>query len=143
MQRQGGFLLKGFPMAPSSLPYLHKTSVHASIKKFQEAPSIDFSSLDDKFSSIDESLKKTHQILGEYMAALKVKENTVLHECELEEELFYLYHLFPLWKVWINLLQTDEVVAQMDDPPYEKKVQEVLFYHDVTEKFCHARKLPI
>lgn len=111
--------------------------------KVVAAPSLDFSSLPKKFSHLDESLKKTHAILKEYMAALEMQGNTVLQECELEEELFYFDHLSPLWKVWKNLLQTDDIVGRMQDPSYEKKLQEVLFYQDVTEKFCHARNLSI
>jgi len=112
-------------------------------QKVESAPPVDVSSIPEKFHHLDESLKKTRAILTEYMEALEQRKNTVLHECELEEELFFQYHLFPLWKVWKNLLQTEEILGRMTDLPFEKKLQQVLFYQDVTEKFCHERNLSV
>ena len=100
-------------------------------------------SFPEKFQHLDESLKKTRAILKEYMEALEQRKNTVLQECELEEELFFQYHLFPLWEVWKNLLQTDEILGRMTDLPFEKKLQQVLFYQDVTKEFCHERNLSV
>ena len=114
--------------------------VHKSVICAQE---IHFSSLSEKFKALDESLKKTHVILNEQMSALEKKENTALFDYELEQELFYHYHLEPVWHVWKNLLQTDEIVQRMNDQEYEKKLQQTLFFQDVTLKVCHARNLSV
>ncbi|MCB1110711.1 MAG: DUF115 domain-containing protein [Chlamydiia bacterium] len=138
-----GLPLEGIQDGPLMVS-THSVDLCAKVhQKVMAAPMLDFSSLPEKFELLEESLKKTHAILQEYMDALERKQNTVLQECELEEQLFYLDHLMPLWKVWRNLLQTEDIVERMSDPPYEKKLQEVLFYQDVTEKFCHARSVSI
>lgn len=138
-----GLKLEGIQDGPLMLPSCCTDLCAKVHQKIVSTPPIDFSSIPEKFHHLDESLKRTHVILTEFMKALEQRKNTVLQECELEEELFFQDHLFPLWGVWKNLLQTDEILGRMNDIPFEKKLQKILFYQDVTEKFFHERNLSV
>ncbi|MCB1084840.1 MAG: DUF115 domain-containing protein [Chlamydiia bacterium] len=94
-----------------------------------------------KLNALDQSLRKTGELIENYLSFLKEKKNPLLIEIELEEEPFYSYHLIPMWEIWKSHLQTEEIIATMEDPETEKKVQKLLFFQEVTSKFCHARNL--
>lgn len=138
-----GLKIEGIPDGPLLIPMVNKDLQAKVHQKVMRAPGLDCSLIFKKLMGLDESLKKTLSILREMLSALHQNLSTPLQDFELEEEIFYSLHLLPLWKMWKNLLQTDEVIEKMENPSFEKKLQQILFYKDVTEKFCHARKLPV
>ena len=97
-----------------------KAKVHHAII---EAPFLDLTPMSAKLDELYKSLNRCMEILGTY------------RDVELDSEIFYQAHLMPLWEVWKHLLQTDEIVASMQHPQIEKKLQQTLFFKEVTESF--------
>lgn len=91
-----------------------------------------------QIQEVDQSVGKTGKILEDFLEALKNGKQTVLEAFELEEELFYQRHLRPLWEVWKYPLRVEQVECEK-----EKKLQELLFYIQVTKEITSARNLPI
>ncbi len=138
-----GLELKGIPYGDlKSFPHPSDLSskIHQAIL---QAPSLEMDLIKENLQLLDQSLINTAAIIKEYLEGLSEKKNTTLHECELDEEIFYQSHLLPTWEVWKYLLQNDTVIAEMENPELEKKLQQILFYQELTEKFCHERKLSI
>ena len=123
----GGVTLEGIkdvPLNLTSSSYDLKSKVHQAT---MEAPFLDLSHLPKKLREIKESV---NQCLNQFLDNL-----TSFREMGLENEPFYRYHLLPLWDVWKHLLQTEQVVAAMQDPVIEKRVQRIIFLKKVTEDF--------
>lgn len=138
---EGGLALKGIPYRELNLqrtPFDLQAWVH---KEVQEAPCLNFNP--EKLVLLDQSIKRVQEILEEFLKGLKEGKHTILQEYELEEELFYQFHLLPMWEVWRHLLQNDRVIAEMKNPNLEKQIQRLLFFKDITEKFCHERNLSV
>lgn len=134
---QGGLELEGISDHPLEVPKQSwdlRGKLHHILS---EAPELRFPV--DKLPVLDNSLRKTGEILENLLQALKNGEKTILQEIALEEEFFFQKHLRPLWEVWKDLLQSEEIILKMENVEFEKKLQECLFYKEVTEKFCHAR----
>jgi len=103
-----------------SSSYDLKSQIHRIIT---ETPLLDLSHLPMKFREIEASLYRCMDSI------------TSFREKELDSEIFHQHYLFPLWNVWKYLLQTEEIVAAMRDPVTEKRVQQVVFFKEVTERF--------
>jgi hypothetical protein len=95
----------------------------------------------EKIGMIEKSMKRCALLceelfvqLGRNRSQSYREEQYALQNVELEEELFYRTLLMPLWQVWRHLLEKGV-------SPYEKKLQEILFFKEVLK---HAKRaLPI
>lgn len=90
---------------------------------------------------LQESIQRTDHLLNEALKALAEGKQTLLYEVELDEEPFYSWHLLACWEVWKHLLQKEEVISTMMNPEVEKKVQQLLFFQDITKRLQDERKL--
>ncbi|MBI3211937.1 MAG: motility associated factor glycosyltransferase family protein [Simkania negevensis] len=110
-----------------------------------ELPSLAFSrkKIENELAKIEKSIKKSLSILEEILHLMgedftkltSRRESYPLQEVELEGELLYGLALLPLWEIWKHLLQNQEVVKRMQDPPFEKKIQKLLFFKGVLTKY--------
>lgn len=91
--------------------------------------------------NLHESIARTGRLLKESLHALAKGKQTLLYEVELDEEPFYAWHLLACWEVWKHLLQKEEVISTMRNPEIEKKVQQLLFFQEITERLQDERKL--
>ena len=136
-----GLPLEGIPYGKIELsqsPSDLFSKIHQEILK---VPFLKLERLQVKLETLDESLKNVQKILVEYIKRLSQGKNMILYECELDEEIFYQAYLLPNWEVWKHLLQSDEIVCSMENPKLEKKLQEILFYQQLTEKFADERNI--
>jgi len=127
---EGGLALEGIkniPLKVTSPSRDLKAKVHHAIAA---ASPLDLSAFPGKLEEIYESLNRCKEGLGSE---------------DLESELFYRAHLLPTWEVWKPFIQSEEVVAAMEQPAFEKKLQQTLFLQEVTESFRneYERKLSI
>lgn len=90
---------------------------------------------------IKESIRRTDHLLKESLQALSEGKSTLLYDVQLDEEAFYICHLLPCWEVWKHLLQKEEVISKMKNQIQEKKVQQLLFFLEITERLKDERKL--
>ena len=90
-----------------------------------------------KLELLSESVKKCRAFCDDLLSSLEKDMNphTVVQDQELSRELFFQLVLIPLWDVWRYFLQKEEIVAQMQAPAFEKKVQQTLFYRDICERY--------
>ncbi|MCB1072931.1 MAG: DUF115 domain-containing protein [Chlamydiia bacterium] len=136
-----GLLLEGIQNGKIELsekPFDLSSKIHLEIIK---APFLNLELFQKKIEVLRESLKKVQEILEEYIKGLSQGKNVILYECCLDEEIFYQFYLLPTWEVWKYLLQNDTVVQSMENPELEKKLQEILFYQQLTEKFKDERNV--
>lgn len=87
------------------------------------------------------SRERVEELLQKSLEALEEGKQTLLYDIELEEEPFYQWHLLACWEVWKHLLQKEEVISTMKSPEIEKKVQQLLFFLDITERLKDERTL--
>jgi len=81
---------------------------------------------------IKESLKQTISMLDKRLADLKA---VFPKDSALENESFYQLVLLPLWERWKYVLQTDEIVKEMENPKLEKSLQQLLFFKKVCDSY--------
>ncbi len=79
-----------------------------------------------KLREIRGSCERCNNLLG---------ENLYLTQAGLEGEIFYQNMLAPLWNVWKHMIQNDVVLSAMENPAVEKKIQETLFFKEITEMY--------
>lgn len=84
--------------------------------------------------NLQESIERTDHLLSESLKAIAEGKQTLLYEVELDEEPFYAWHLLACWEVWKHLLQKEEVISTMMNPEVEKKVQQLLFFQEITKR---------
>lgn len=119
----GGLILEGIKDVPLNIPPLSydlKAKVHHAIMR---TPLLDLSHVPKKLCEIEVSMNQCMDSLSSF------------REMECESEIFYQYHLLPLWNVWKYLLQTEEIVVAMKNPLIEKRVQQIVFFQKVTKNF--------
>ena len=114
--------------------------IHATIES-SEAIKIDQKEVLREMEKMKKSTCRCQVLLMELLTLLKrdvEKTNPSFEEggyalqmVELEEELFYQTLLLPIWDVWKCFFQNDAMVF----PLFEKKIQETLFYQEVTNKY--------
>ncbi|MDJ0652148.1 MAG: DUF115 domain-containing protein [Simkaniaceae bacterium] len=134
---EAGLLLEGIPdgkIEPSVNAFDLSSKIHAEIIKI---PHVKLERFQKKIAELRQSLQKVQDVLADYITRLTEGKNMVLHECYLEEEVFYQSYLLPTWEVWKYLLQNDTVIRSMENLELEKKLQEILFYQQLTEKFAN------
>ncbi len=139
----GGLELEGIPYGDLKAPsqtFDLSSKIHQTVT---QTPSLDVSLIEKKLYFLDQSLINTSEIIEKYLEGLSLKKNVTLYECELDEEIFYQAHLLPIWEVWKYLIQNDTIIAEMENPILEKKLQQIIFYQELTKKFSHERKLSI
>ncbi|MDN3508706.1 MAG: DUF115 domain-containing protein, partial [Candidatus Neptunochlamydia sp.] len=140
---EGGLYLEGIPdgkVKPSENAFDLSSKIHLEIIK---APLLKLEQFQKKIDNLSESLKNVREILADYIKRLSQGKSVILYEYSLDEEIFYQSYLLPIWEVWKYLLQNDTVVRSMENPELEKKLQEILFYQQLTEKFIYERNLSI
>ncbi|QVL58116.1 MAG: DUF115 domain-containing protein [Simkaniaceae bacterium] len=138
---EGGLPLEGIPYG--KIDFYQGTfdlfsKLHQEVLK---APLLQLETVREKLEVLDQSLTNVQKTLVEYVEGLSQDKNVILYECELDEEIFFQSHLLPIWEIWKHLLQNEEVIQAMENPMLEKKLQEILFYQQLTEKFVHERNL--
>ncbi len=130
---EGGLELEGIKNVPLSME-APSTDLQGRVHQaIAQVPLLDLSTLPSKLHTIYQSLNHCLDILGTYQ------------EVELDHEIFYQAHLLPNWEVWKHFLQKEEIVQSMQHPEIEKKLQQTLFFREVTENFRneYERKLPV
>jgi len=138
---EGGLRIEGIPegkIERSEKSFDLSSKIHLEIIK---APLLKLELFQQKVDGLKESLKKVQEILADYIKGLSEGKSVILYECCLDEEVFYQSYLLPTWEVWKYLLQNDTVIRSMENPELEKKLQEILFYQQLTEKFIDERNL--
>ena len=130
---ESGLELEGIPYTDLDLkqaPFDLKSKVHQAVVA---APFLNVSQVPEKLQAIYQSINRCDELLGS------------AREKELDLELFYQEHLLPNWEVWKHFLQKEEIVKEMEDPEIEKKLQQTIFFKEVTQSFRreYERKLSI
>lgn len=116
--------------------------VHHTLESI-EPVSFDLELIESIIGRVSQSLSKCLVICKEILRVLGKegeisiddKRSYFLRDHELSEEIFFQMVLLPLWNVWRQLLQKREVISKMRMPEIEKKIQQLIFFRDVCERY--------
>lgn len=118
-----GLTLEGIENVPLNIKSAPKDLKGAIFQAIEKAPLVDLSQVTSKLQKLYQSVCNCQEVLGSY------------RDVELDGEIFYQAHLLPNWEIWKHFLQKEEIVAEMQHPEIEKKLQQTLFFREITEIF--------
>ena len=137
-----GLVLEGIPTGSLSSLLIHSIDLFGKVHQaFMQAPLLPLKTIHSKMKKLETSVQVIQRLLRRWIEKIEEENSRLLCECALEEELFYQLHLLPMWRVWKPLLQRETVVSAMERPLLEKKLQEILFYQQITEKWIDERHI--
>ena len=136
-----GLVLEG--IAEGSLPCItHSIDLFGRVHQvIEKAPLLPLGCARFKTKQVEESVDRIQTLLKQWMECIQDERSRILCTCALEEELFYQFHLLPMWAIWKPLLQEEEGIGALECPMIEKQLQEMLFYQYVTKQWIDGRQI--